>query len=108
VGATQGGTWLNDYTLLSFNGFGELVQVDLRDHTVGGTENGTFAGWAPEVMTDWKIVNSEVSFDAQYTDVEYNPAVDPAHIYASVTKSDFSATLYAFDYDAATGAISLN
>lgn len=107
VGATQGTAWLNDWTLIAFNGFGELVQWDISG-VAGGSEDGTIAGFQPTLASNWQIANNEVSFDGQFTDIEYNPEIDPDHIYASVTKSDFSAELFAYDYDSVTGAITLN
>jgi len=108
TGSTQGTTWLSDSTVVCFNGFGELITVDVSSHA-GGTEDGTFAGFQPTIMTNWKVANNEVSFTAQTTDIEYNPAVDPNHIYAAVTKATtFEAELFAYDYNPGTGAISLN
>ncbi len=107
-GCTQGTTWLNDSKLLAFNGYGEIVQVDMRNHPVGGTEDGTAGGWQPEQMTDWVSKNTEVSFNAQYTDIEYNPEIDKDHIYASVTNAgSYTSTLYRYDYDPAGGTIAL-
>ncbi len=108
IGATQGTAWLNNTTVIAFNGFGELITLDVSGHA-GGSEDNTPAGWAPTVMTNWVIANDEVVFAGDYTDVEYNPLVDPDHIYASVTKEISSeAELFAFNYDPTSGAITLN
>jgi len=106
---TQGTTWLNNTTLVAFDGFGELITLDVSG-VAGGTEDGTLAGWQPTEMTNWKIANSEVMVNAQYTDVEYNPEIDPDHIYAALTRNSapYDCSLYAFDYNTSTGAISLN
>jgi hypothetical protein len=104
----QGSAWLNDTTVAVLNGFGELITLDVSGQ-VGGSEDGTMVGWAPTVMTNWKIANNEVSFDAQCTDIEYNALIDPDHIYASVTKNAaYEAELFAYDYDAQTGSITLD
>ena len=105
---TQGTAWLNDTTVVAFNGFGELITLDVSGHA-GGTEDGTLAGFMPTEMTNWRVANSEVAFSAQTTDIEYNPLIDPNHIYASVTKAGtFESELFAFNYTPSTGAISLN
>jgi hypothetical protein len=105
---TQGTAWLNDTTVVAFNGFGELITLDVSGHA-GGTEDGTLAGFLPTEMTNWRVANNEVVINAQFTDVEYNPLIDPDHIYASVTKaSSFDSELFAFNYNPSTGAISLN
>ncbi len=106
--STSGTAWLSNTTVVAFNGYGELITVDVSG-VAGGTEDGTLAGFQPAEMTNWKIANSEVSFTAQVTDVEYNATVDPNHIYASVTTaSTFLTKLFAYDYNPGTGAISLN
>ena len=108
TGSTQGTAWLNNSTVVAFNGFGEMLTLDVSTQPAG-SENGTMAGFLPTIMTNWKLANSQVSFTAQSTDVEYNPAIDPNHIYAAVTKATtFESELFAFDYNTATGAISLN
>lgn len=107
VGSTQGTAWLNNTTVIAFNGFGELITLDVSGHA-GGTEDNTLAGWAPTVMTNWVVANDEAAFDGDYTDVEYNPLVDPDHIYASVAKEGSSeAELFAYNYDPISGAITL-
>ncbi len=100
---SQGTTWLNDNVVLAFTGIGNLVKWD-----VSGVAPANDASWAPTTASNWVVANSEVSFDAQFTDVYYNAQIDANHIYASVTRRDFTATLYAYDYNAGTGAISLN
>lgn len=107
TGSTQGTTWLNNSTVICFNGFGELITLDVSGQAPG-TEDGTLAGFQPTIMTNWRVANSEVSFTGQTTDIEYNPAVDPNHIYAAVTKvGSFEAELFAYNYSPGTGAISL-
>jgi hypothetical protein len=106
--STQGTAWLNDSTVIVLNGFGELIALDVSGH-IGGSEDGTLAGWTPTIMTNWLVVNDEVAFEGDYTDVEYNPLIDPNHIYASVTKEATSeAELIAYNFDRATGSVSLN
>ena len=110
TGATQGSTWLDNTTLAVFNGFGEVITLDVAG-IPGGTENNTLDGWMPTVMTNWEVGNSEVVFTAGSTDIEYNPTVDPNHIYASAIHNDspnFTTELVAYDYNPSTGAITLN
>jgi hypothetical protein len=109
-GQTQGTAWLNDTTLLAFNAFGELITLDVAG-IAGGTEDETLAGWMPTVMTNWQIANTEVAITADQTDLDYNPTVDPNHIYASATLEDnpnFTTQLIAYDYNPTTGDIALN
>jgi hypothetical protein len=108
VSSTQGTSWLNNTTVISLNGFGELITLDVSGQQAG-SEDGTLAGWAPTVMTNWVIANDEILFEGDYTDVEFNPLVDPDHIYASVTKEITSeAELFAYNYNSLTGDITLN
>ncbi len=105
---TQGTAWLSNTKLVAFDGYGELITLDVSG-IAGGTEDGTLAGFQPTEMTNWKIENTEVTFNAQFTDIEYNAEVDPNHIYASVNiASTFETQLFAYDYNPSTGAISLN
>jgi hypothetical protein len=104
---TQATAWLNDWTLIAFNSYGEIVKLDLRNHPVGGSENNTMAGWQPEVMTDWVIANNEVAISSQYASIVYNPAICPNLIFASATLTTFEAHLYVYNYNPVTGAISL-
>lgn len=106
--STQGTTWLNNTTVAAFNGFGEIITLDVAG-IPGGTENGTLAGWKPTLMTNWKVANNQVALGAQSTDIEYNPLIDPHHIYASVVRiGAIEAELFAYDYNQVTGNISLN
>lgn len=125
---SMGTCWLNDWTVICLDTAGYIEKLDLRTHPVGGTENGTMAGWAPEQIpaADFPWVNSDVwtyesgrngKFDPQFMDVEYNAEVNPNLIVGSVTRypvnstdplSPYTYSLYAFDYNPATGAISLN
>ena len=107
-GGVQSTAWLNDTTVASFNGFGEIITLDVAG-IAGGTEDGTTAGFQPTVMTNWRVANSEAALaGAQSADIEYNPAVDPNHIYAAVTKpTTFEGELFVYNYNPTTGAISL-
>ncbi|MCC6680953.1 MAG: PEP-CTERM sorting domain-containing protein [Phycisphaeraceae bacterium] len=103
---TQGTTWLNDDVVLAFKGDGNLVKWD-----VSGVAAGTDSPWAPnDTASNWEIINTGISFDAAMTSILYNPAIDANHIYAAVTRAatPFLSTLYAFDYNSGTGAITLN
>jgi hypothetical protein len=108
VASSQGTAWLNNTTVVVLNGSGKLITLDVAGHA-GGSEDGTLSGWEPTIMTSWIVANDEVVFDGDYTDVEYNPLIDPDHIFASVTKKVTSeAELLAYDYDPQTGDITLN
>ncbi len=108
AGGSQGTAWLSDTTVAAFNSFGEIITWDISG-VAAGSEDGTSAGWAPTLAPNWVIANAEVAFDAQFTDIEYNALIDPDHIYSSVTKNgSYEAELFAYDYDAETGSITLN
>jgi PEP-CTERM motif len=95
---TQGTAWLNDTTVVAFNSYGEIITWDVS--AVGaGSQDGTMVGFLPTEASNW-IRHNVGGITAQFTDVEYNPLVDEDHIFAAATlSSDFSAHLYAFDYD---------
>ncbi len=108
VSGTQGTAWLSNSVVAAFNSFGEIVTWDISG-VAAGSEDGTMAGWAPTEASNWEVANTDVSIDAQFTDVEYNATIDPNHIYAAATlNGSYTAKLYAYDYNPTTGAISLN
>ena len=116
TGATQGTTWLNQNTVAVYNAFGEIVTVDVSqvaggtnavDGSGGRTDETTGVNMAPTQFGGWSIDRSGIgSGNSQYTDIEYNPEVDPTHIYMSETRnSGYDGWLYRVDYDPSTGTI---
>lgn len=116
TGSTQGTCWLNNHTVAVFNAYGEIVTADVSK-VAGGTNKGApsgdrtnqaLANMVPTVFTGWTVSNSETSTASQFTDIEYNPAIDPTHIYASETRSSgYAGYLYKYSYDPAVGPTSI-
>ena len=116
TGSSQGTCWLDNNTVAVFNAFGELVTADVSG-VAGGTNQGSPAGdrtdqsltnMAPTAISGWTIEGSVVATSSQMTDIEYNPDVDPCHIYMSETKSSgYTGHLYRVDYDPSTGTIDM-
>ena len=99
---TQGGAFLDGDNLLVFNGYGNIVHWDTSS-VAAGTDASCPTMMNPNVENNWSIINSDITLSptAQYTDVEYNPAVDPDHVYLAVTRygGNYRSTLYRFDYN---------
>ena len=112
--ASQGTTWLNNNTVAVFNAFGEIVTADVSqiagglnqaETTTGDRTDQSQPNMAPTDIDNWVIAASVTSTSSQYTDIEYNPAIDPNHIYCAETKnSGYDGWLYRVEYDPATGA----
>ena len=108
---TQGSTWLNNNCLVAFNTFGELVTlcVEPSEPACGPGNCGDCAQWPdqpapwpPATTSKWQIVCSDLPLNANQTDIEYNPEIDPFHIYGIQNTYDgvtSTNTLYAWDYD---------
>jgi hypothetical protein len=113
-GSTQGSTWLNNHTVAIFTGFGEIVTADMSDvvgglnkaqTTTGDRTDQTQPNMNPTEFSSWTIAKNVLSTSSQYTDIDYNPEIDPLHVYLTETRNDsFQGWLYRVEYDPATGA----
>ncbi len=114
TGATQGTTWLNNHTIAAFTAFGEIVTADVS-HVAGGLNQGqTTTGdrtdqsqpnMAPTQFSNWTIAKNVVATSSQFTDIEYNPELDPFHVYCAETKNaGFDGWLHRVAYNPTTGA----
>lgn len=114
-GVTQGSTWLDNNTIAVFNTYAKIVTVNVAgvegglnqaETTTGDRTDQSQPNMVPTEMNDWTIeVEVAVNVnESQYTDIEYNPAVDPYHVYCSETqKNTYDGWLYRVEYDPETG-----
>lgn len=77
---TQATTWLDNNTVLSLNGFGELVTLDVTGATFGTTS-------VPNTTANWNIAKTDIfagaSGNAQFTGLVYNEQIAPDIIIGS-------------------------
>ncbi len=112
--ATQGTTWINNDVVMAFTG-SELIAWDISGVAAGADNPGGTGGgqigsgsMAPTTDDGWEIVANTNDLHApQYTDIAYNPAIDPDHIYTAVTESGYSGWIQRWAFDRETGEVTL-
>ena len=104
-GTTSNTTWFDNNTLMFLNNAG-LIGVWYVGDVPPGIDTSEYDHFddgdtpmAPTVDNGWMFINSELQdlgcVDLQYSDIEYNPAMDSDHVYVAFTEQDSSIGILA-------------
>lgn len=114
-GSTLGTSWINNQCAVLFDGTNihawNISNTPAgTDHAggTGGAPNGAGADMVPTVDSTNHYIAAHGNVHApQYTDILYNPAIDPEHIYTMVTDGGYNGWAQKWSYDPETGDIAL-